>query len=599
MTNREVFKQTYAPGTGYLVDGQRLNDEGRVLTDVTNRMGLKDAQVVNGQTLPDGPLIFGIATITDASNLCATVPEGGEYAAPCAQVNKYTARFRYFFPGAVAAGGLWVEYDEDLSLDASGYWEGLASEGYGTDASASPSSGYGYGAIPVFQKGDEVPCFFDVQRGWLIPVVSPPADVPLAEFYTTSVQEIPVDADLGEQGLVVAVVEIYRPADGRWVPRQAITWRVPPANDVTDWLDTRSGFVTFDAPSSPGDYTWVRVRMGRGPEYEIDVWDARLTFTGVGRRGSSSYSANYTSREYMQNGARLSNGWALVASVPGRFKDSPGVASAGNGNFRIGYFDPKDEWIMRVEVEITIANEPTNISDSSQSSVSSSTYYSRSSLSYSSRSSVSSTRSWTSASTSGTETSTSSTAVQTTSSSESSTRTGTSESSELDYCPVTVVSDVKCDSEGHVTEVCYRTLLIPSLKDGTPCSEQIGKEICYPCEEFTSGSSQSSPGLTSTSSTHLQSSSTPSSLISTQLSTQSSYGSSENSSDSTYGSSEGSSYGTSTLYSYTSTASEILSSTNVLTLGSSSNFDSGLTLESTFFLETTEAILSGEGEGPP
>lgn len=522
-TPREHFRSQYTPGTPYQLDGALINKQARILEGVGLQTGGAYTNVVQGQDVPPPPPgAFGIATITDASNTCGAGDT--EIAAPCNNVNKYLAHFRYYDTSA----NVWIDYDEDLRLDASGYWEGIATPvAYVTNASKSPTSGPGYGAIPAYVEGEQVPCIFDNKRGWLIPIQGAPDQQPGGEMYSSAVLSIPEEG-VEPNNCVILSFDVYTPARGAWKRMQQTALRIPEEN-LYEWLDTIQLFVIFRAPSTQAQPTYYRIRLGKHSDYGVSIWEARMRVFGIGRASSVSYFDDKNVRESLEDGkGRWHNsGWSIQASIPGRFKDSPTFTVSNQGLMAATYLDPQDDWFCAAQVEVTVANEPPEFSSTSQSDVSSSTYLSLSSLSpssQSSQSSFSSTRSWTSATSqtstsSGTATSTSSTHLQSTSTSESSTRTGTSETSGLGYCTVTLVSDVECDEDGRVIRVCYRTIAIPSLADGTPCSEQIGPEVCYPCERETSFSSPSLSQLTSTSSTHLQTTSTSTSSVNSSSST--------------------------------------------------------------------------------
>lgn len=537
--SRETFRSNNVEGRAYYQSGALLNRQARAHEAANLGVPYNTHQIdgtFRAATPPPG-FVAGIAVITDAANTCADdpAPDSG-IDAPCATVNKYLARFRWFDHSTQ----VWAEYDEELRLDASGYWEGLHLDAgaeepvigatYPTDASRSPSKGVGFGAIPVFDAGDVVPAYYDPARGWLIPIMSPPADVPLGEYFSTSVENIAADFGLvlSDQAMVGVSIEVQVPG-GNWSVRDALCFRVPRQNVETGfWLDTRSGFLTVGAPNSLPQGTRFRLVAGHGVDYNLFVLQKRLRFVAAGRYSSSAYVSNKLGYAVATYGSPLAAGWSLVASVPGRYKDTPSVINLGGGVFEIDYLDENDGWLIGVDVSLTIGNEaPENessvsntvtvesaSSQSSQTSVSSASSTSASYASWSTRS----WSSWSSSSYFNSSSSSSSSSVTW-----SQTAVSTSSATWDNFCCVTLVSDVICDALGHVLRVCYRTICFPTI-GGKTCEDGIGPEICYPCEEETTSRSSSSVSITSSSSSDSLTSSSPSSnsLTSTSHSSSSS-----------------------------------------------------------------------------
>lgn len=526
--SRETFRSNNVEGRAYYQSGALLNRQARA-HEASNLGVPYNTHQIDGTfraATPPPAYVQGLAVIVNAANTCAEdpAPESG-IDAPCATVNKYLARFRWFDHSTQ----VWNEYDEELRLDASGYWEGLHLDAgdesaiigkrYPTDASRNPSKGVGFGAIPVFAEGDVVPAYWDAARGWLVPIVSPPADVPLGEYFSTFPENITQDFGLfaSDQAMVGVSLEVQEP-NGNWTVRDALCFRVPRQNvEVGYWLDTRSGFMTVGAPNGLAAGTRFRLVAGHGVDYALYVLQKRIRFVGAGRYSSAAYVSSKLGYAVAANGGVLQTGWTAVASVPGRYKDSPSVFYLGGGVFEIDYLDENDGWLIGVDVSLTIGNEsPENQSSvsatvtvESASSASSSSSSSTSSVSSTSASYASwSTRSWSSWS--------SSSHLRSSSSSSSSsitisqTAVSTSSATWDNFCCVTLVSDVICDAAGHVLRVCYRTICFPTI-GGKTCEDGIGVEMCYPCEEETTSWSSSSVSLTSSSSSDSLTSSSPSS----------------------------------------------------------------------------------------
>ena len=74
-------------------------------------------------------------------------------------MNACIANFRYWDQDQ----GDFVVYENDFEMDAGGYWESTE-----TEVSKSPTSGVGYGPIPVYGVGDVVPAYLDRHRGKIV-----------------------------------------------------------------------------------------------------------------------------------------------------------------------------------------------------------------------------------------------------------------------------------------------------------------------------------------------------------------------------------------------------------------------------------------------
>jgi hypothetical protein len=360
---RESFKENYPPQS-HLVGGELLNKHARAQNAIDHgRIGsgaFQQQRTVHAQIPPLGhQTIMGVAVIVDASDDSCGVDSSGDPTAPCGSENRYKCRFRWYEPRS----GLWHEYDELINLDASGYWEGLTDgekavvgNTFETDASKSPTSGPSYGAIPAFAAGDIVPAYWDIQRGWAVPIVSPPADQPLAEFVSITPTEIDQTSQTASEKLVDAYLEVREP-HSNWLVAGKVSIRVPVKDVEGLWAESRTGFAIFGAPMVANSGTEVRLRMVRTVDYEIYVTLARVRLTGLGRRSVNSSISQIALVNFL--GGEVASGLSVFGSVPGRYKDSPsfGLESPGNsGIIEIQYADFRDEWIIGADFEIQIAN---------------------------------------------------------------------------------------------------------------------------------------------------------------------------------------------------------------------------------------------------
>lgn len=455
----QFLREDYDPEKNYLVQGDVLNRQNQAI------MGLQPGQADGGgrwggfnTVVGAQPAIIGTAVITDASNTC-DVDDDGAIKAPCKSVNKYKARFRTLNHD----NQIWSEYDQEYNLDASGFWEGktfgqkaVFGTQYLTDASKSPSSGVGFGTIPEFVEGDVVTCYLDTQRGWLIPIPGSFEDEISGEFQSNMEETVGTVAPMGDEVTVMFVLEVNTVDTVTWTPVSHVSFRMPDSatNDdsgkAKDWKDTRSGFAIFSANTSLLQGAFVRIRGVTTTNYDITTYRKQIQFVAAGRQGESTVTGITTDTGSVAGGLTEQLGWRTVAGTVGRWKDSPTFTHTGSGIFRIGYLDPVDGWIIRVNFAIGIQVEETSSSssDSSQSSSqSSSSPSSQSSSSPSSNSSSTEAMSTSSPTSSSSEQmTTSSTEAMTTSSSEQMTTSSTSlnSSSSENFDCVDVVTSVTC-----------------------------------------------------------------------------------------------------------------------------------------------------------
>lgn len=316
--------------------------------------------------IPSPPFIFGLARITDRGNDCPPadeVPMGNDGTGkgyPCRDRDHYLCEFLYYDFDT----GNFEKYGESLWLDAAGYYEP-------TDTRASqPSTGPGYGPIPVYAVGDTTPAYLDVQRNRIIPVQSPFCDPPTAVYYNRDNEEIiesSTNTQTGDQTPEVSdvkAIEFYietsRPGVDKGGYRVIGTCSFPlnyPINGTC--FDNRVTFNTAPCPHG----TLFRVRKVRG---EIDAgsnlvvkafWQ-RLRFTGLGRRSPDVVAESVS--EPSIRGGDYTFDWTADSDTIHRFKDAPSFRSIRSdqgsqpGLIQVNYLDPKDEWMIGVELHVCI-----------------------------------------------------------------------------------------------------------------------------------------------------------------------------------------------------------------------------------------------------
>jgi len=522
-------QDSYAANKGYLVGGRQLNESAQVQAAQGWRASGKHCIQTTDVVPP--PHTQGLALITgDAQS-----------------VESYTAKFRFFNH----TYNMWVEYDDELPLYTGGYFEGIYQgfgQGYISRASWSPVQGPRYGAIPLLLSGEVVPASYDPVLGALVPLISPPADTPAVEFYTTASVEI-TPADNTTENYTFAVIESQSPGSAQWRPRQAIYWQTP-ENVGEFFADSRSTFVTIPCLSEPTQGTLIRVRIGRATDYPMAVDEARIRFTGAGRISANNRAVDRTAYQHNTGGETLSGGWQIDSDISGRYKDQP-VVSQEAGVFEVSYVDPNDAWLIGIELTISVSNQELSSTVSSGQESPATPY-------------------------------TLTEGISQTSGGQQSASSASSEQS-LGYCSVTLVSDVICDADGRVIEVCYRTIAIPKIFDNCVPS-QISPEYCVSCDVLSSSSSSdltysvsSSSSSTvlllsssSSSSTLLQLTSSSSSSTLLQLTSSSSSSTLLQLTSSSSSSSQSSSFGISSSSSSSSTTSDLSDRSQTLSISESS-----------------------------
>jgi len=450
---QEPFKTNYDASEEFALRGDLLNRQAAVLNAIAGEQPSGYSQVLHssiskGNTIPP-PWQQGIALITDASETCASDTKfKGSRLAPCAESNLYVAKFRWFSH----TNQQWEESIEPLSLDASAFWEPTT-----TDASQSPTTGVGFGAIPKFVQGDLVTAYWDEQRGWLVPIYFPPQDTPTTELASTNNEALAQDTDAPSNVNIVEVyLEVLEAAAGAvWEIREKLSFRIPTTNEG-NWFDSRSGFARIAAPSTASSgKTRVRLRALKTVSYDVTLFEKRISFFGIGRLSSSNTHLGSQVSAY-EGGEFLKAGWAVDSSVEGRFRDSPTVVEVSDesGWFEVQYEDVLDSWIIGVEFSVNIGNvdEASSVSSTSSSSAG--------------------------------------------------------------FCECVVVCDLVC-TDGLVDEVCYCTISFPKIPS-LDCDAHCGTVTCVSCgTDLSTASSTSTLSSLSSSSTSSPSTSTSLSTLST------------------------------------------------------------------------------------
>ncbi len=405
------LKTTY-PAGAHLVSGKTLNEQNIAINSATNgRGGGGSMKGVSNVDLPPVPFIMGVGVVIDNSNQCPIDADAGEFDAPCATVNKYLVRFRYFDTHQ----GIWVKYDEDLRFDAAAYYEPVDSQ------AGAQSLGPGFGPIPTYTAGDTLCGWFDVQRGWFIPVSVPPEDKPVAEFVSYATEEVQESNLITDEGVVEFYIDAFRPGfDNDWRTVAGVAFPLLAQMD-REYFDTRSCFTTLSCTSG----TMFRVRSVRAENtadtsFTVTTKHQTLRIVGLGRRHTFSSPGGAEYDAFGKGG--VTAGWFLNGSTVGRYKDTPGFGVVHPQIMMVGYLDFLDQWILGVELFVEINVDFTDGSSSSPSSPSST------SPSSTSPSSQSSTSPSSQSSTSPSSNSSSSQSISTSSSSQSISTSSSSQS---------------------------------------------------------------------------------------------------------------------------------------------------------------------------
>ena len=357
----KLFDTNYPSDQSHILSGALINKEHASLNaGASNRPGdfrqQTHMRTADAGTLPM-PMQIGLAEIISSANTCNTVglETFDQVDAPCGRDNLYTVRFRWW---DVTIQQFLITTDDNLlTLDAGGYWE----QTVGSLTSQSPTSGFGFGQIPAYQKGDVVNAYWDETAGRLVPITSPYQDTVSAEFVSTNTHAVQTATgilDIDDVWEAAVVCEVKRPTDADWRVVGIIEWRLPKIDKFTQWFDTRSGFCTFEGPSTIPTSTWVRFRAYKTREstYSLIIPLMQARFSGIGRRSSLSTALN-TIVSGRPGGAGLI-GFAVNTSIPGRYKDSPFYQGDEFGEIEIQHTDRIDNWIHSVQFSATLQNVP-------------------------------------------------------------------------------------------------------------------------------------------------------------------------------------------------------------------------------------------------
>lgn len=295
-----------------------------------------------GQTVTEA-----CAQTTEVADSSCPVDEADseQDAPPCRRKHLYTCRFRYYDFDERS----WLEYDEDLRLDAGGLYEPSD-----TQASAAPTSEQDYGPIPRFSKGDVVPCYWDEQRGYLIPLAGIPQEEPSHEFWG---QTAVVPAAGQEHMRAVCMLQRQtNPGVDQWITVAYVYWFLQPltsdqtagiAEEQVIALDTRSGQGTTRAEHGT---KWRIALQNMSQYWQVQVTHYRAQLTMIGRTGIENDPVD-VSHEPKPSGTPNLGTWQDGSHVQGRFHDAPNwTLTAGDDEVTLEFEDELDEGIFRVEL---------------------------------------------------------------------------------------------------------------------------------------------------------------------------------------------------------------------------------------------------------
>lgn len=356
---------------GYSISGELLDRQNDSLSALNHGHVIqRGASAINAAGIvadnPAPPFVFGIATITSRENDCPKadeVPMGNDAVGkgyPCRDRDHYLCDFLYYNEET----GNYEKYGDETYLDAAGYYED-------TDSQASaPSSGPGYGPIPVYAVGDKTPAYLDILRNRIIPVQTPYCDPSHAVYYnrdnaeiiesSTSTQTGSASPEVSDVKAVEFYIEVMRPGVDKGNFRVIGTCSFPlsyPVNGTA--FDNRVTFNTTPCPQG----TLFRVRKVRGAidsdsNLVVKAFWQRLRFFGIGRR-NPSVTADSVSEPSIRGGDYTLD-WTLDADTQHRFKDAPAFRSIKSdqdsqpGLIQVRYMDDKDEWMIGVELHVCI-----------------------------------------------------------------------------------------------------------------------------------------------------------------------------------------------------------------------------------------------------
>ena len=596
------MKNDYNPSDPYFISGELLNEIARRL----NAMGLLNFSAGDESNSSLGGRVAGTDSTTQKQGVFGMVElvtndpnKVYNNGSTPTNINGTDARGN---PFSRWYAGFWyvrfIHLDNQLlpTLDSfpvnvySGMYafsdranSGLSEGGYGDQNSQG-------GSVPLFAPGDKFPALYYPESGYLIPILSPPEEVPFFEWGSGSQPagiEILPSGDLGGTDQICCRIEWYDPDDQSWYYYPDRIIRIPKGI----FADGEAGYTT-SIPMSilMKDRMVFRLTVAKSIDandrvYLIDHWS--VSIKSLGRHWHSSFLFQGNNRFILYDNDRsrdddfnkyvVGSPWVTVqgslpiANTKRRWGDMPECVGVGTTTAGIGIAKPANvkwnwtgELLLSVKIEAsskdvssgsstsggltsgssassTSYSIPTSSSSTDLSSSSSQTN-STSSMSNSTSSTylystsstqgktTSSTQAMTTSSTQGRTTSSTqldtSTQAMTTSSTQAMTTSSTirfttsstyqestshSSSTENITC-VTVVTDIHCNPDGTIAEVCKTRICWPSWL------VKVYPEVCSPCPggPGDESSSSTSGGQTSASSASSNSVSTLSSVSSSK-----------------------------------------------------------------------------------
>lgn len=453
---RENFKQ-FEENRTYLLSGEMLNKIARAGNAISQGRGGQNAHSLNTTIKTDAPdqlPVMGQFIVRDAGDDCdpdPLDPNGYGKDAPCVDDNGfhrglYVGAFRYWD----SEQNRWLEYPEEVRLDAGGFFEGWWDGANYKSSASDHAGGPGSGAIPLYYPGEVIAAWFDPQRGFAIPMTSSaPQDESHAEYmHQRGNGEIRVpeilptsygDTVIARLLTTAPTYALYNNAPTTSQVVDILAWRMPNddcyqagapcygessssstagVNVPPGFIDTRTGYV--DLVVRHGDAIWMDICRTAEPTGNMYVRDARIRVTGVGRMTAISQGRTYNVG-IVDHGYNARDIRYLVrrSTTAGRHADYPVFcvgapktdcpdsigSSSAQREIWIAMPDQNEQFIIRVDWKISIEFEPdpgglssTSVQPelSSGSSSSSSTQAQASSISSSTSSSISS--SWSSSS---------------------------------------------------------------------------------------------------------------------------------------------------------------------------------------------------------
>jgi len=466
--------------------------------------------------------------------------------------NKWYVRFVYMENDTPKVANFYMSLNSSLyafsDRSASGVNEGEYGQGRRNE-----------GMLPLFAPGDKIPCIYYPQQSSLVPLVGPPEEVTYYDFGTGSKylgQTIYKHQDLEGLGEIAARLEWYDPDAKKWYFYRDRIIHMP----KNAFGDRPSSFtLTSKMSILMKDDVQFRIMVAQSTEqdekeYEVAFWGCNVKALGRHWRTNPtlfpfqnpnvlydyliSYEADENRTESAGTWTQL-GGQKGIANTKARYRDTPGIKNVGS-NMTFSIDKPRRirwNWTCEVTFQLTVTSSDTASSQSHSTSSAQSSISSRSAssqgFSSSSTKEQSSSYSGSLSFTSDGYTSstammtTSSTAAMTTSSTQRFSTSGTGSSSTESWCCITVVTDIRCNDDGTIAEVCKTRICWPryvaTVKPGSGTDGdgqvvvddgcKIFPEECTPCEG--QGTTSGTTGGQTTSSS--QSASSVSSLSSSTM----------------------------------------------------------------------------------